>query len=443
MGDGRDGFSSKHGFVLSCLGSSLGMGDIWRFPIMVCIWGGLSFLIPYFIFVALIACSGVIAEFALGRAAGAGPVGAFGLCSKVGLGKPKVGERLGLIPVIGSLAMAMGYTCILAWVIKYTWLAFSGEMTDMGQDMAVIGGAFDETAGAFGATGWVIIAVVLTLVIMSFGVSKGIERANKVLMPLLLILFVGLGIYVFTLPGASAGYDYILTLNTSMLADPMLWIFAFGQALFSMSVAGNGSVIYGSYFSRKESVPSAAGYVAVLDTLGALLAAFVIIPAMASGGGALDTAGPGLMFVSLVNVFNGMEFGRVIAAVFFLSVAFAGISSLINLYEAPIAYLQERFNAKRWMATALILVIGGTVAVFIQAIVSDWMDAVSIYVCPLGAMLAAIMFFWIAGRDFVSRSVNEGARRPIGSWFFPLGKYVYVACTLFALVAGALLGGIG
>lgn len=439
----RDSFSGKRGFILASIGSAVGMGNIWRFPAMVSLWGGMTFIIPYLIFVVLISASGVIGEFALGRAAGAGPSGAFGMCTERRYGNRKIGERIGLIPVIGSLALAIGYTCVVAWIIKYTCMAFSGDLFGMGQDMDVISGTFNDTASAWGANAWVVVAVVATLVIMSLGVSRGIERANNILMPVLFVLLIGLAIYVGTLPGASAGYSYILTIDFDLLANPLVWIFAFGQAFFSLSVAGNGSVIYGSYFKKNESIPSAAFYVALFDTISAFLAAMVIIPAMAAGGAELNEGGPGLMFVYIVNVFNGMAGGQIIGIVFFVSVLLAGMASIVNLYEAPVSFLQERFGAGRVKATVAMLVIGGAVALCIQSIVSPWMDGVSIYVCPLGALLAAVMFFWVAGNDFALENVNEGARRPLGRWFIPLGKYAYCALTLVALVAGALLGGIG
>ena len=439
----RDGFTTKRGFIVSCIGSAVGMGNIWRFPILVCVWGGLTFLIPYFIFVVLIASSGVMTEFALGRATRSGPVGAFGRCTEKRFGTRRPGEALGLIPLLGSLAMAIGYTCVMAWVLKYTVLSFTGDLTALGQDMGAVAGMFSSTASAWGANGWVVLSAALAALILGFGVSRGIERANNIMVPILYVLFVCLGIYVLTIPGSEAGYHYLFTVDMSMLADPLLWVFAFGQAFFSLSVAGNGSVIYGSYLSEKESIPSAARYVALFDTLGALLAAFVIVPAMAAGGGDLKEAGPGLMFISLVNVFNGIPMGQAVMAVFFVCVTFAGLTSLINLYETPVAYLQERFGIGRRVSSLTILVAGCAVALCIQALVSDWMDAVSIYVCPLGALLAAIMFFWVAGDRFALDSVNEGAEKPVGRWFVPVGKYAYCTLAIVALIAGALLGGIG
>ena len=436
----RDGFKSKWGFLLACIGSAVGMGNIWRFPIMVSLWGGMTFLIPYFICVILIGSTGVIGEFALGRATGAGPIGAFGKCTEL-RGNRKIGEAIGFIPVLGSMALAIGYTVVMGWIFKYTAIAITGDMHAMGQDMAAIGGHFDVVA--ISNLPWIIVAIVASFAIMAMGVSGGIEKANKVMMPVLFFLFVGLGIYIAFLPGASAGYKYIFTLDPKGLANPMVWIFAFGQAFFSLSVAGNGSVIYGSYLSKNECIPSSARNVALFDTIAALLAAFVIIPAMAAGGAELDAGGPGLMFIYLVHVMNGMAGGRIVAMVFFLCVSFAGVTSIINLYEAPVASLQEKLGLKRVPATAAIHVIGLAAALCIQAIVSQWMDVVSIYICPLGALLAAVMFFWIGGKKLVLESVNLGARKPIGGWYYPAGKYVYCASVLVALIAGAILGGIG
>ena len=313
----------------------------------------------------------------------------------------------------------------------------------MGQHMDVIGGMFGRTASAWGNNLWIVIALLCSFAIMAFGIASGIEQANKVMMPLLFFLFIALSVYIALLPGASAGYRYIFTIHLEGLSDPLLWIFAFGQAFFSLSIAGNGTVIYGSYLKKDEDVVASARSVAVFDTLAALLAAFVIIPAMAAGGAELSSGGPGLMFIFLINVFNGMPGGRIVGIIFYTCVLFAGVSSIINLYEAPVATLQERLNMKRLPATAVIGVIGCAVAVCIQGIVSDWMDFVSNYMCPLGAFLAGVMFFWLCGKQFVLEQVEMGAARPIGSWVYPVGKYVYCTLCIVALVAGIVLGGIG
>ena len=457
----QDGFKSKWGFIVACIGSAVGMANIWRFPNLVSTYGGITFLLPYFIFVVLIGASGVMEEFALGRWGGAGPVGSFGKATEERLGSKTVGEAIGTLPVIGSIGLAIGYSVVMGWIFKYMVMAFSGDLYAMGQDMNVIGGTFGAAAPESGSLGegirmmleggifnvgnsvWVIVAVVVSAIIMSLGVAGGIEKSCKVMMPILFGLFLVLAVYIAFLPGATDGYQYIFTLNPAGLLSWKVWIYAFGQAFFSLSVAGNGSVIYGSYLGKDVEISSSARNVAVFDTLAALLAMMVIIPAMATSGAKLSDGGPGLMFIYLVNVFNGMAAGRVIGIVFFIAVMFAGVSSLINLYETPVAFLQEKFKLARVPAVLLIHVVGLAVALLIQPWTSQWMDMVSIYICPFGAALAGVMFFWVIKKETALDAVNQGSSKKIGSWFHPFGKYVYIPLCIIALVAGAALGGIG
>ena len=437
----RDSFNNKWGFILACIGSAVGMGNIWMFPTRVSMYGGGSYLIPYFIFVALIGFTGVIGEMSFGRATKSGPVDAFGYACET-KNKRKLGEAIGFIPVLGALAMAIGYTVVMGWILKYMIGAFTGK-TLASADTEGFAASFGSMASAFGNNVWQIVALVIGIIILMFGVGRGIEKANKIMMPVFFILFAVLGIYVAFQPGAIEGYKYIFRVDPEAFADPKTWIFALGQAFFSLSVAGNGTLIYGSYLSDNEDIPAAAGRVALFDTIAALLAALVIIPAMATTGAQLNQGGPGLMFIYLVNVFNGMPGGKIVGIVFYVCVLFAGMSSLVNLYEAPVATIQEKLKLNRVASVGIIAVAGCVVSLVIQGIVSGWMDAVSIYICPLGAMLAAIMFFWVAGKKFAVDAVNAGADKPIGKWFVPLGKYVLVPLSLVALIAGALLGGIG
>lgn len=455
----RDNFTSRTGFILASIGSAVGMGNIWRFPVMISTYGGLTFLIPYIVFVITIASTGVIEEFSLGRLFQTGPIGAFkgsmeSYAETNNKNKKKyslLGKSLGFIPVLGSLALAIGYTVVMSWILKYTFMAITGSLYALHQDMNMIGATFGQTASAWGANVWIILTICISFLIMFLGVSKGIEKANKVMMPILFFLFVGLGIYIATLSGASSGYKYIFSINLPDFTGAgdafKYWakvlIFAFGQAFFSLSVAGNGSLIYGSYLKKDADIPSSSRNVAIFDTIAALLASLVIIPAIATTGGVLSSGGPGLMFIYLVNVMNGMAGGRIIGAIFFIIVTFAGLSSIINLYEAPIAFLQDELKLNRTISTLIIHIIGGAIAICIQAITSEWMDVVSIYICPLGALLAGIMFFYFLNKNKALSEVNLGAKKPIGKWFYTAGKFVYCPLALIALVAGAFLGGIG
>lgn len=437
----RDSFNNKWGFILACIGSAVGMGNIWMFPTRVSTYGGGSYLIPYFIFVALISFTGVIGEMSFGRATRSGPVDAFGYACET-KGHKKIGSILGFIPVAGALAMAIGYTVVMGWILKYTIGAFTGA-TLAPADTEAFAAAFGQMADSFGNNFWQIIALAIGIAILMFGIGRGIEKANKVMMPVFFILFAILGIYVAFQPGAADGYKYIFQIDPDVLFNPKTWIFALGQAFFSLSVAGNGTLIYGSYLSDEEDIPAAAGRVAFFDTLAALLAALVIIPAMATTGATLNQGGPGLMFIFLPALFKSMPGGHIIAIIFFIAVFSAGLSSLINLYEAPIATIQEKLHLGRKASCAVIAVISLIVSICIQGIVSGWMDILSIYICPLGAGLAGIMFFWVCDRKYVEEQVNKGRDKKFTLSFFTVCKYIYCPLCLLVLILGIILGGIG
>ena len=437
----RDSFNNKWGFILACIGSAVGMGNIWMFPTRVSMYGGGSYLIPYFIFVALIGFTGVIGEMSFGRATKSGPDDAFGYACET-KNKRKLGEAIGFIPVLGALAMAIGYTVVMGWILKYMIGAFTGK-TLASADTEGFAASFGSMASAFGNNVWQIVALVIGIIILMFGVGRGIEKANKIMMPVFFILFAVLGIYVAFQPGAIEGYKYIFRVDPKAFADPKTWIFALGQAFFSLSVAGNGTLIYGSYLSDNEDIPAAAGRVALFDTIAALLAALVIIPAMATTGAQLNQGGPGLMFIFLPALFKSMPGGYIVAIIFFVAVFMAGLSSLINLYEAPIATIQEKLHLGRKASCAIIAVIALVVSICIQGIVSGWMDILSIYICPLGAGLAGIMFFWVCGKKYVETQVNTGRDKKLTDKFYPICKYIFCPICFLVLILGIVLGGIG
>ena len=437
----RDSFNNKWGFILACIGSAVGMGNIWMFPTRVSMYGGGSYLIPYFIFVALIGFTGVIGEMSFGRATKSGPVDAFGYACET-KNKRKLGEAIGFIPVLGALAMAIGYTVVMGWILKYMIGAFTGK-TLASADTEGFAASFGSMASAFGNNVWQIVALVIGIIILMFGVGRGIEKANKIMMPVFFILFAVLGIYVAFQPGAIEGYKYIFRVDPEAFADPKTWIFALGQAFFSLSIAGNGTLIYGSYLSDNEDIPAAAGRVALFDTIAAMLAALVIIPAMATTGAQLNQGGPGLMFIFLPALFKSMPGGYIVAIIFFVAVFMAGLSSLINLYEAPIATIQEKLHLGRKASCAIIAVIALVVSICIQGIVSGWMDILSIYICPLGAGLAGIMFFWVCGKKYVETQVNTGRDKKLTDKFYPICKYIFCPICFLVLILGIVLGGIG
>lgn len=438
----RDSWKSNWGFVLACIGSAVGMGNIWMFPTRVSKYGGGTFLLPYFLFVIIIGLSGVIGEMAFGRATRSGPIGAFGQAIASRGKNPKIGQAIGYLPVIGSLALAIGYSVIVGWILKYAAGSLTGSVLAPA-DIEGFGQAFGQMAAPFGNNFWQTVGIVITFIIMVCGISGGIEKINKIIMPLFFFLFLGLAVYMAFQPGAAEGYRYIFRIEPEGLADPMTWVFALGQAFFSLSLAGNGTLIYGSYLKDSEDVTSAARKVAFFDTMAALLAALVIIPAMATTGSQLNEGGPGLIFIYLPNLFKSMPGSRILVIVFFTAVFFAGISSIINLFEAPIATLEQHFKLSRRVSVTIAASLALAVGLCIQGIVSGWMDFVSIYICPLGAGLAGIMFFWVYGSDFAKKEAEKGRPKPLGPWFRFMTAYVFCGLTIAVFILGIIFGGIG
>lgn len=434
----RDTFNSKFGFILACVGSAVGMGNIWLFPYRVGQFGGAAFLIPYFIFVILIGFTGVIGEMAFGRAMGTGPLGSFKKAMEM-RGK-KHGDLIGLIPVLGSLGIAIGYSVVVGWILKFTIGALTGGLMKAPDS----GAYFGAIAGQYGSIGWHIAGLAITLIVMLAGIAAGIEKVNKVMMPAFFAMFLILAVRVAFLPGAMDGYIYLFSPKWEFLGDPKTWVYALGQAFFSLSLAGSGTLVYGSYLKKSEDIVNSAIYVAVFDTIAAMLAALVIIPSVFAFK--MDpAAGPPLMFITMPEIFKQMPGGTIFVAIFFIAVLFAGITSLVNLFETPIEALQERFKFSRAKAVATVGIAAIAVGIFIEdgGVLGTWMDVVSIYVIPLGALLAGIMFFWVCGPKFAREQAQLGRAQKIGGWFDPMSRYVFVGLTIFVYIAGIFYGGIG
>ena len=277
-----------------------------------------------------------------------------------------------------------------------------------------------------------------------YGISTGIEKVNKVMIPTFFLLFIIMAVRIFMLENAQEGILYMLKPNWELVAKPQTWVYALGQAFFSLSLAGSGTIVYGSYLKKTEDVVKSAKNVAFFDTVASLLAVFVIIPAVFAFG--LDPAsGPPLMFITMPKVFQMMPMGRVFAVIFFLAVLCAAITSLVNLFETPVETLQQKFGFSRKKAVAVIAVIAVVVGVCIESgdSVSIFMDIISIYIIPLGALLAAIMFFWVCGSKFAREQAQMGRQKIIGKWFEPMTKYVFVGLTLFVYIMGIFYNGIG
>lgn len=437
-GHQNGGFHSSFGFVLACVGSAVGMGNIWMFPYRLGQYGGGAFLVPYILFIILFGLVGLSAEFAIGRRAKTGTLGAYEYCWKA-RGKGKLGYMLGWIPLLGSLGIAIGYAIIVGWVVRS--LAGSVTNTILTTDAAAF---FNEATGAFGSVPWHVVVIGIACVILMIGVTKGIEKINKVLMPAFFILFTILAVRVAFLPGASEGYKFLFVPDWSYLQRIDTWVMAMGQAFFSLSITGSGMIVYGTYLNKSEDIPKASIRTAFFDTIAATLAALAIMPAVFAFG-IEPNAGPPLMFITLPNVFKQMPMGQLFAILFFLSVAFAGITSLINMFEAVSESWQNRFGLSRKASVSLCGAIALGVGIFLEAEpkVGSWMDFITIIVVPFGAVLGAVSVYYVLGFDEIRKEMEVGRERPLGKYFGSLAKYAYVPLAVIVFVLGIAYGGIG
>ena len=435
--DSRDLFQSRFGFILSCIGSAVGMGCIWLFPYRVGQYGGFAFLVPFLIFVIALGFCGVIGEMAFGRAMGTGPVGAFQK-AMARRGK-KYGGLLGMISLIGSIGVTVGYTVICAWILRFLFGAVSGTIFN-GDSAAYFG----EISGHFGSIGWHVLVILITFAVMNAGISSGIERANKIVMPLFFLLFIGLAIFVSTIPGAEKGYAFLFHPDWSALANPKTWMYALGQAFFSLSLVGCGTIVYGSYLKKDVDIVFSAVMVSVFELIASILVALTILPAVFAFG-ADPQSGPPLIFIVLPSIFAQIPGGQILAVVFFLAVFFAGVTSLVNLYESPIEALQKHFGMQRRKACALVLTLSFLVGIFLEDanVVGHWMDLFTIYITPFAALLAAVMFFWVCGKGFAAKEINTGCAHQWGNFIEGVGKYIYCGVTFIVLILGIVFGGIG
>lgn len=426
----RENFSDKLGFILACVGSAVGIGNIWLFPYRLGQYGGASFLIPYIFFLVLLGYSGVVGEMAFGRAMKTGPLGAFKSALKMrGI---KHGHWLGLIPLIGCLLIGIGYSVVVGWIIKFIVGSITGDALTQNSIEY-----FQHFEGNFSSIPWHAIALTITFAAMTLGISKGIEKLNKIVMPAFFFIFLALAIIIALRPGALEGYAYIFKINFSTLANPSVWICALGQAFFSLSLAGSGTIIYGSYLKKDQNIISCAKNVILFSFISSVLAALVVIPAVFSYDLKENLlSGPPLMFITMPTVFKSLPMGNLISTIFFLGVLFAAITSLVNLFEAPVEAFQAQFGLSRKTSVLIIACISAFVGLLIEdaGTVGLWMDILSTYIVPLGALMAGIMFFWVCNENFAREQVQMGKDKPLGKWFEPMTKYVFIGLVLIICI---------
>ena len=417
-------FASRWGFILASVGSAVGMANVWGFPNKMGSNGGGAFLLIYLLFVVIFSFVGLPAEFAMGRRSGTGTLGSYeNAWATRGKTMGKVGGLLGWLPLAGSMCIAIGYAVIVTYVLKALVDSVLGTL--MHTDTAAWFASF--SAEPYSVIPFHIVVVVGTLLTLFLG-AKSIERTNKVMMPLFFIIFLVLAVRVAFLAGSGEGYRFMFAPRWEMLADPMIWIWAMGQAFFSLSVTGSGMIVYGAYLSKEEDVVGVAQHTALFDTIAAVVAALVIIPACFAYN--LDVgAGPSLLFVTLPTILQDIPMGQLFAIILYVAMIFAGVSSLQNMFEAVAESLLHKFpKLNRTAALVILCVICLGFGIGMETIDKwgPWMDLVSIYIIPIGATLGAVSWFYVMKKDELLSAINTGCKRERGTFWYSVGRYIYV-----------------
>lgn len=409
------GFGSKLGFILAAAGSAVGLGNIWRFPYLAAKYGGGIFLLIYLILAVTFGFALMLTEIAIGRRTGKSVIGAYSSIDK--RFKP-LNWLAAIVPVIIT-----PYYCVIGgWVLKYLAAFASGQGTAAAGDGSYFSGFISTTAQP---TLFFLIFLLATTVVVMLGVEKGIERISKFMMPVLVFLTIGIAVYTLTLKGAGDGLKYYLLPNFKGFTPAMLLktiAAAMGQLFYSMSIAMGIMVTYGSYMRKEDSLEQSVRQIEIFDTGIAILAGMIIVPAVFvfSGGDASAlNKGPGLMFITLPNVFASMKGGQIIGTVFFLLVALAAMTSSISLMETVVSIIMEKFGMKRIPAcliTVSACIVLGMLSVLGYSAWSsveiigmqflDFFDFISNNIMmPIVALLSCILIGWVVKPKYVEEEV--------------------------------------
>ena len=331
----REKFSSRLGFILISAGCAIGLGNVWRFPYITGKYGGAAFVLIYLVFLVILGMPIMAMEFAVGRASRKSAARSFHVLEPKGT----KWHIEGYIAMAGNYLLMMFYTTVGGWMISYIFQMASGAFEGLSPDE--VGGVFNTMLASPGSmTFWMVLTVLLAFGICSMGLQNGVERITKVMMSFLLLILVVLCIRSVTLPGAGAGLTFYLVPDFGKIVENGLGevIFAaMGQSFFTLSLGIGAMAIFGSYIGRDRTLMGESVNICILDTVVALMAGLVIFPACFAFG--VDPGeGPGLVFVTLPNIFNQMAGGRIWGSLFFVFMSFAALSTIIAVFENIISF---------------------------------------------------------------------------------------------------------
>jgi NSS family neurotransmitter:Na+ symporter len=413
----REKWSSRLGFLLAGIGSAVGLGNVWRFPYITGQNGGGAFLIPYVISVLLLGIPLMMLEISVGRHFKRSVVSSM----------RSINGRLkwvGLFVVLVALLILSYYLVVTGWTFAYFLYSLSGTEP-----------VFEEFTQTYDSLLFFVVVTVLMALIVTRGIRSGIERTNQLLVPAFVILLLLLAVYALALPRAVDGVLFYLTPDFAKLSDYSVWLAAFGQAFFSLSVGSGILITYGSYLDESVSLPSSMGIIALSDSFISFISGLVIFPIVFSFGFE-PAAGPKLAFSTLPYIFAQAHYGSVLAVIFYLVLFFAAITSAISLLEVGVTVLVDETTLSRRKATTLlagiVLLLGMPAALsysrvglqVLQMPVLDLMDPLfGTFAIILSALFISVSATWFVKKEVIATQINQNARWQLGEKIFPLIKF--------------------
>ncbi|WP_438348643.1 sodium-dependent transporter [Paenibacillus sp. FA6] len=390
---GKEERFSSSGFIFAAIGSAVGLGNMWKFPYITGQYGGAAFFLLFVVCLVIVGLPVLLAELAIGRGGRGSASSSF-----VKLSGSKVWGGLGMISVIAPFIIMSFYAIVAGWTLHYAMLSFSGKLfsnTDFSAQ-------FNGFMSGYTPIVWQGVVLILVGFVVMKGISGGIEKFNKILIPGMFILLVILMVRALTLPGASAGVSFFLNPDFSKLT-PESTLVALGHAFFSLSLGMGTMITYGSYVEKRQSLGAGTLAIGGGDLLYALIAGLIIFPTTFSFG--IDPGeGPGLVFVALPAAFSAMPFGAFFGGLFFILLAIAALTSTVSLLEVPVTYTMDRFGWSRtgsvWIIVIGCFILGVPAALSLGAapglafggtIMFDLMDFfASNVLLPLGGLIVTI-----------------------------------------------------
>ncbi|MDE5869579.1 MAG: sodium-dependent transporter [Muribaculaceae bacterium] len=448
MSSSKATFSSKIGLIAATVGSAVGLGNVWRFPAETQTNGGAAFLFVYILCLLILGVPVMLAEFSLGRGTGSDAVGAF---TKL---RPNTPWWLtGALAVLASYLILCFYMVVAGWTFEYLWQSITGNLYNVSGSIESLDASFHQKMENYICEDisplinlYVLIAI--NIGILLCGVQKGIERLSNILMPLLFILLLVFCGVSLSLPDAGTGLKFFLTPDFSKIT-PGVIINALGQAFFSLSLGMGILITYSSYFPKDTKLTKTAITVSLLDLLVAIMMGIIIFPAVSSFG--LDGAqlrGTTLVFVTLPEIFAQMQFTQLWSLLFFLLLFVAALTSTISIAEVSVAWIQHRFNKKRWSATLIVMMplfifstlcslSFGSLSNFkiFGLTIFDFLDnlATNIFL-PIVSILVCIFIGWALNKSYLKNEITNSGSLHVQ--LYPVIQFIikYLAPPLILLI---------